>query len=329
MRMRALSLIGGAFVALSTSIASAQANQEGQSAEYPTRTIKFVLPFPPGSGTDQAARAAANYIALATGQSVIVENKPGANGLIAAQQAAQADPDGYTVFITSMTTQSVNPFLYKNLPYDPVKDFIPVAMLSQNAMVLVVRNQPDQPKSVDELTTRLKGSAKKLNFASGNTSSLIAAETYRNIVAGSAVHIPYKGIPQAMIDLLGGTVDFMFSDLTVATPVVQQGRARALGVTGSKRASTFPDVPTMSEAGVPIELTIWNGAYVPAGTPAPVVARLNELLNNATQTEEAKQRFRQTGGSVIAMSPEEFKKFNEREIEIWRKAVQKAGIQPE
>ncbi len=227
-----------------------------QAIDYPTRTIKFVVPFPSGSGTDQAARAAANDITRRTGQPVIVENKPGANGLIAAQQVARAAPDGYTVFITSMTTQSVNPFLYKKLPYDPVADFIPVAMISKNAMVLVVRNTADQPKSVAELTARMQAAGSKLSFASGNTSSLVAGKTYSNAVSSPALHVPYKGIPQAVTDLMAGAVDFMFSDLTVATPLVQQGRLRGLGVTGPARVSTLPDVPTMREAGMPIELSV-------------------------------------------------------------------------
>lgn len=200
-----------------------------QAIDYPTRTIKFVVPFPSGSGTDQAAREAANDITRRTGQPVIVENKPGANGLIAAQQVARAAPDGYTVFITSMTTQSVNPFLYKKLPYDPVADFIPVAMISKNAMVLVVRNTADQPKSVAELTARMQAAGSKLSFASGNTSSLVAGKTYSNAVSSPALHVPYKGIPQAVTDLMAGAVDFMFSDLTVATPWFNRAAFVVLG----------------------------------------------------------------------------------------------------
>lgn len=300
-----------------------------QAIDYPTRTIKFVVPFPSGSATDQAAREAANYITRRTGQPVIVENKPGANGLIAAQQVARAAPDGYTVFITTMTTQSVNPFLYKKLPYDPVADFIPVAMISKSAMVLVVRNTEDQPKSVAELTARMQAAGSKLSFASGNTSSLVAGKTYSNAVSSPALHVPYKGNPQAVTDLMAGAVDFMFSDLTVANPLVQQGRLRGLGVTGPTRASTLPDVPTMREAGMPIELSVWNGAYVPAKTPHAVVVRLNELLNQATQSKQGQERFKQTGGTVDTMSPEEFAKFNEQEVLFWGRAVRGAGIQPE
>lgn len=325
MKVNALQCIRAALAVLGISLAHLPA----QAQDYPSRAIKLVLPFPAGSGTDQAAREAANDITRRTGQPVIVENKPGANGLIAAQQTAQAAPDGYTVFVTTMTTQSVNPFLYKKLPYDPAKDFIPVAMLSKTAMALVVRNTPDQPKNVAELTARMQAPGSKLSFASGNTSSLVAAETYRNLISAPALHVPYKGNPQAMTDLIGGSIDFMFSDLTVANSVVQQGRVRALGVTGPVRASTLPDVPTMREAGMPIELTIWIGAFVPAKTPPSVVARLNELLNQATQSKEAQERFKQSGGSVDTMSAAEFGKFNEQELQIWGRAVRGAGIQPE
>lgn len=298
--------------------------------DYPTKAIRFVLPFPPGSGTDLAARESGNYIARRTGRAVIIENKPGGNGLIAAQQAAQAAPDGHTVFITSMTTQSVNPYLYKKLPYDPVKDFVPVAMLSKSAMVLVVRNSFDQPKSVLELTAKLEAPGEKLSFASGNTSSLVAAETYKRLaMSPSTVHVPYKGNPQAISDLIGGNVDFMFADLTVASPLLKQGVIRALGVTGPERSSILPDVPTMREVGMPIELTIWVGAYVPAKTPSTIINRLNELLNESTQTKEAKERFRLSGGSVVKMTANEFQKFNESELQIWGRAVRAAGIQAE
>ena len=300
-----------------------------QAVDYPAKAIKCVVPFPAGRGTDQAAREAANDITRRTGQPVIVDNKPGANGMIAAQLVARATPDGYTVFITTMTTQSVNPFLYKKLPYDPVADFIPVAMLSKSAMVLVVRNTADQPKSVAEHTARMRAAGSKMSFASGNTSSLVAAKTYSNLLSAPALHVPYKGNPQGITDLLAGAIDFMFSDLTVATPLVQQGRLRGLGVTGPARVSTLPDVPTMREAGMPIELSVWSGAYLPAKTPPAVVARLNELLNLATKSKEGQERLRQTGGSVDTMSAEEFAKFNEQELLNWGRAVRGAGIQPE
>jgi tripartite-type tricarboxylate transporter receptor subunit TctC len=297
--------------------------------DYPSRPIRVIVPFPAGSGSDQSARDAANYITRQTGQAVVVDNRPGANGFIAARQAAQAAPDGYTVFVTTMTTQSVNPHLYRRLPYDPRGDFIPVAMLSRSAMVLIVRNQPDQPASLAELTARIKAPNSKVNFGSGNMSSLLAAENYNRLITGTALHVHYKGNPQALTDILGGSIDFMFADMATGMPLVAQGRLRALAVTGSVRVSTLPDVQTMRELGAPIDLGVWTGAYLPAKTPPAIVARLNELLVASVQSKESQDRFRRTGGDAVPMSPAAFEKFNEEELELWGQAVRRAGIQPE
>ena len=316
-------LIAAMFASLCVSVGSARAD------DYPFRPIKMIVSFPAGSGSDQSARNAANYITRQTGQPVIVDNRPGANGFIAARLAAQAAPDGYTVFVTTMTTQSVNPHLYRKLPYDPRKDFVPVAMLSRSAMVLIVRNQPDQPNALSELTSRLKVPTAKISFGSGNMSSFLAAETYKQLISGSAVHVPYKGNPQALTDLLGGSIDFMFADLTTGVPLVLQGRLRALAVTGSVRVSTLRQVPTMRELGAPVDLGVWTGAYLPARTPPAVVSRLNELLIASLQSKESQDRFRLTGGDAVPMNPTEFEKFNEEELTLWGQAVRRAGIQPE
>lgn len=297
---------------------------------FPSKTIKFIIPFPPGSGTDTSARFVAHQLTLQTGQAVIVENRAGANGFLAAQAVAQAVPDGYTVFVTALTTQVVNPFLYKKLPYDPVKDFQPVSLISMSPMLLIVRNAPDQPNSVAELTARAQGRPGKLTFASGNMSSLIAAETYKQIAGINLLHIPYKGTPQAITDVLSGQVDLMFPDLTPAVPLVRDGRLRGLAVTGTRRISTLPDVPTMAEAGLSgFDLVTWSAAFLPAKTPKAVVDRLSELIRHGLESKEAREHYARTGSEATPTSPSELEAFARNEMVKWGRAVKAAGIEPE
>ena len=299
-------------------------------SDYPSKVIKIIIPFPAGSGTDSSARFVAHQIMQQTRQTVIVDNKPGANGFIAAQAAAQAAPDGYTVFVTTMSTQAVNPYLFKKLPYDPVKDFQAVSLISLSPMLLVMRNVPDQPNSVAELTARAKNMPGKLNFASGNTSSRIAAEMYKQMAGIDLVHVPYKGTPQGIADILGGRIDLMFPDLTPAVPLVKDGRLRALAVTGTKRISTLPDVPTMAEAGLSgFDLVTWSAAYLPAKTPKPVVDRLSELIGAALSTNDARVHYARTGSAPSPSTPAELEAFTKSEAAKWGRAVKAAGIEPE
>lgn len=298
--------------------------------DYPAKPIKIIIPFPAGSGTDSSARFVAQQIAQQTGQAVVVDNKPGANGFIAAQAAAQAAPDGYTVFITTMTTQSVNPFLFKKLPYDPVKDFEPVSLISQSPMLLVMRNTEDQPRTVAELTTRARKPGAKISYASGNTSSRVAAETYKQIAGVDLLHVPYKGTPQGISDLLGGQVDLMFPDLTPSVPLVKDGRLRALGVTGTRRIATLPDVPTLAEAGlVGFDLVTWSAAFVPAKTPKAVVDKLNALIVKGLTTKEAQAHYARTGSEATPSTPAELGTFTKSELIKWGRAVKAAGLEPE
>lgn len=296
---------------------------------YPSKPIRFILPFPPGSGTDIGARIIAQSITAQTGQSVVVDNRAGGNGVIAAQAVAQAAPDGYTVFVTTMTTQSVNPFLFKKLPYDPVRDFAPVTLFAHSPMILIVRNTEDAPKSLAELTDRIRRNPGKYSFASGNTSSRLAAETYVGGIGGNAVHVPYKGTPQAILDVINGQIEFMFPDLSPAVPLVKSGQLRALAVTGKRRVGSVPELPTMGEAGVPVELVAWSGAFVPAGTPRPVVERLNALMHTALASKEYREQNARSGTESAPMTPEQFAEFLRSETENWGRAVKAAGIQPE
>lgn len=298
-------------------------------APYPSKPIRFILPFPPGSGTDIGARIIAQSVSTQTGQTVVVDNRAGGSGFIAAQAVAQAAPDGYTVFVTTMTTQAVNQWLFKKLPYNPARDFAPVTLFALSPMILIVRNTPDAPKTLAELTERVRKSAGKATFASGNSSSRLAAETYRAALGLDAVHVPYKGTPQAITDLIGGQVDFMFPDLSPAVPLVKSGQLRALAVTGSKRVPSVPELPTMGELGTPVNLVAWSGAFVPAGTPRPVIDRLNQLMHQALASREYQEQSAKSGTEATPMTPDQFGEFVRAEVDNWGRAVKAAGIQPE
>jgi len=296
---------------------------------WPARPIAFVVPFAAGSATDQLARALGSSITQETRQAVIVDNKAGASGMMAAQAAAKAPADGYTVLITTNTTHAANEHLYKKLPYDPVKDFTPVTGLGKGGQVLVVR--ADAPyKTVAELIAKAKKDPGKLSFGSGSSSSRVAGEMFKQLTHTEILHVPYKSNPNAVTDLLGGQIDFMITDTATGVPQVKGGKLRALGVSTTKRIALLPDVPTLDEAGVKgYDMGYWFAAYVPAGTPAPVVARLRELLVSATKSAAAKAFFDSTGSDAWTTTPEELAKFQIAESSKWGKVIKAAGIEAE
>ncbi|MBK8322062.1 MAG: tripartite tricarboxylate transporter substrate binding protein [Betaproteobacteria bacterium] len=297
--------------------------------DFPSKTVTFVVPFASGTATDTFARALGQAISEATKQSVLVDNKPGASGMIAAQFVAKAPADGYTMLFTTNTTHAANEHLYRKLSYDPVKDFAPVALLGKGGQVLVVRN--DIPaKSVGEFIALAKKSPGKINFASGSSSSRIAVELFQQMAGVELLHVPYKSNTLGVTDMLGGTIDMMITDTTTGLPQVQAGKLRALGYSDSKRSRLAPDVPTIAEAGVKgYEMTYWFAAYAPAGTPAPVVRRLNELLVAATRSGTAKAFFDKTGVDPATTTPEGLAAFQATETRKWGEIVKKANIQPE
>jgi tripartite-type tricarboxylate transporter receptor subunit TctC len=300
-----------------------------QAQTYPAKPITFVVPFAAGSATDQLARALGQSINTETGQSVVVDNKPGANGFIGAQAVAKAAPDGYTVFITTNTTHAANEHLFKKLPYDPVKDFAPVTGLAKGAQIMVVN--PSLPyKTVGEFIAAAKKEPGKLTFGSGSSSSRIAGELLQQMAGIQLLHVPYKSNPLAITDLLGGQIHMMITDMATGMPQVKAGKLRALGVSSLKRSSLAPDVPTIAEAGVPgYEMGFWFAAYVPAGTPPAVVKRLNELLHKALTSAPAKSLFEQTGFEAFPTAPEELAQFQLAESRKWQAIIKKAGIEPE
>ena len=302
---------------------------QSQAADYPAKPINFIVPFAAGSATDLLARALGQSVTADGKQSVIVDNKAGASGMIAAQHVAKAAPDGYTVLITTNTTQSANEHLYKKLPYDPVKDFAPVTGLGKGGQVLVV-NSASAYKNVGELLAAAKKTPGKLSFGSGSSSSRVAGEMLKQLAGVDILHVPYKSNPLAITDLLGGQIDMMITDTSTGIPQIKSGKLRALGYSTRTRSAQLPDVPTLDEAGVKgYDMGYWFAAYVPAGTPKEVVARLNELLKNATKSAAATS-FYETAGSVAwTTTPEELAQFQASDALKWGKVIKAAGIQPE
>ncbi len=296
---------------------------------YPAKPVTFIVPFAAGSATDQLARALGNAFTEATKQAVVVDNKAGASGMIAAQAAARAPADGYTVLITTNTTHAANEHLYKKLSYDPVKDFIPVTGLGKGGQVMVVRT--DAPyKSVADLVARAKKEPNKLSFGSGSSSSRVAGEMLQQLSGTDILHVPYKSNPLAITDLLGGQIDFMITDTATGVPQIKGGKLRALGVSTTKRIPLLPDVPTIDEAGVKgYDMGYWFAAYVPTGTPAPVVTRLRELLVEGTRSAAAKQFFDGSGSEPWTTTGAELTRFQAAETQKWGKVIKAAKIDPE
>ena len=297
---------------------------------YPAKQVTFVVPFAAGSATDGLARALAQDISGQTKQPVIVDNKPGANGFLGAQAVAKAPPDGYTVFITSNTTHAANEHLFKKLPYDPVKDYAPVTALGRGGQIMVVNPEKVSAKTVQEFIQLAKSKPGKITFGSGSSSSRIAGELFQQMAGVELLHVPYKSNPLAINDLLGGQIDMMITDTATGIPQVKGGKLRALGVSTQKRSPLAPDVPTIDEAGVKgYEMSFWFAAYVPAKTPPPVIARLRELLVNATKSAPAEAFFKTSGIDAFVTTSEELAKFQAEESAKWSRVIKRAGIEPE
>jgi tripartite-type tricarboxylate transporter receptor subunit TctC len=297
--------------------------------EYPAKPVTFVVPFAAGSATDQLARALGQGMAEQTKQSIVVDNKPGASGFLAAQQVAKANADGYTVLVTTNTTHAANEHLYKSMPYDPVKDFAPVTLLGKGGQIMIVNNNVPA-KTVGELIALAKKEPGKLTFGSGSSSSRIAGELLQQMAGIRILHVPYKSNPLAITDLLGGQIDMMITDTATGLPQVKSGKVRALGVTAKTRSPLAPDIPTIDEAGVKgYEMGYWFAAYVPAKTPPAVVKRLHDLLVAASRSASAKQFYESSGTEPVTSTPEELARFQGEESQKWGRIIKAANIQPE
>jgi tripartite-type tricarboxylate transporter receptor subunit TctC len=315
--------------ALLTAATAALLPMAARAQAYPSKPVTFIVPFAAGSATDQLARLLGQAVTEQTRQAVVVDNKAGASGMLAAQAAARAPADGYTVLITTNTTQAANEHLYKKLPYDPVKDFAPVTGLGKGGQVLVVN--PNSPyKTVGDLLAAARARPGKLSFGSGSSSSRIAGELFQQMSGTEILHVPYKSNPLAITDLLGGQIDMMITDTSTGVPQIKGGKLRALGVSTTRRMAMLPDVPTIDEAGVKgYDMGYWFAAYVPAATPAAVVHRLNELLAVGVKSAAAKAFFETSGGEPFLTTPEALAKFQLDESRKWGKVIKAAHIEAE
>ena len=298
-------------------------------ADYPDKQFTFVVPFAAGSATDQLARSLGQEVTRITKQNVIVDNKPGASGFIGAEAVKKAAPDGYTVFITTNTTHAANEHLFKKIPYDPVKDYLPVTGLGKGGQIMIV-NMNVPAKSVAEFIALAKSKPGKVSFGSGSSSSRVAGEMLQQLAGIELLHVPYKSNPLAINDLLGGQIDMMITDTATGLPQVKGGKVRALAVSTAKRSPLTPELPTIAEAGVAgYDMGFWFAAYVPANTPPAVVSKLHDVLVEATKGAAMQNFYTTTGTDPFTTTPAELGKFQLAESDKWKSIIKKAGIEPE
>ena len=295
---------------------------------WPSKPITYIVPFPPGGTTDVLARIIGQKLGAALGTTIVVENKPGAGGNVGSEFVAKAAPDGYTILGGTISSHAINVSLYPKLPYDPVTSFQPITLIGTNPNILVV-NASSPYKSVQDVTAALKAKPGSLSYASaGNgTSQHLSAELYKYLAGVDMVHIPYKGSGPAIQDVIGGQVPMMFDTSVVAGPHIEGGRLRALAVTSAKRASAFPNVPTMAESGVPgYDVVSWQAIFAPAGTPKPIVDRLHAELAKILKDPEVQDRLAKLGLDPSGMTPSELAAFQKAEIDKWAKVIKAANI---
>lgn len=315
----AASLLSAAVLSLGAATAVAQ--------NYPTKPIRLIVPFPAGGVADFLARTIAQKLTERLGQQVVVDNRPGAGGNIGMEMAARAAPDGYTLATGSAGNLAINPTLYSKLPYDAIKDFAPISMGASFPNILVVH--PSVPaKSIKELIVLAKSEQGQLNYASAGvgTPNHLAAELFKSMAGVNMVHVPYKGAPPAVYDLVGGQVSLMFSPLPLALPHIKTGRLRALGVTSTNRLAGLREVPTVAESGLPgYEAIAWNGIVAPAATPKEIITKLNAEIVRILNMSDVKERISADGSVPMSSTPEEFAAFVKTELVKWGKVIKASG----
>jgi len=315
----ALALAAGALVASCAAFSQ---------PSYPNRPVRILVPFPAGAGVDIVARMLGQPLTDVWGQAAVVDNRPGAGGTIACELAAKAAPDGYTLLLGNVSTFAMAPSLYKKVNYDPVKSFAPITLIDTSSNVLVAH--PSVPATTTQALIALaKAKPGQINYASAGsgTSPHLSAELFKTMAGVDLVHVPYKGSPQALTDLLGGQTQLMFASLVSALPHIRQQRLRALGVTSSKRAAALPEVPTISESGLRgYDVSVWMGIVAPAGTPPTLIAQLNRQIAAILQLPDIRERLAVQGLEAISNSPAEFGSYIASEVRKWAGVIRDARV---
>jgi len=317
----AMLVISAAMCAAGTAIAS--------GSGFPEKPITLLIPFPVGSGTDSTARVVAQEISKASGQSVVVDNKPGASGFIATRMVATAPADGYTVLMTS-NTHYANKFLFKSLPYDPIGDFDTVAVVREPSPLVLVVGASSPYKTLDDLTRAAREKPGALTYASGNSSSRVGAELYKQLIDADILYVPYKGNAEGLNEVAAGRVDMIFSDVGAMRPMYEAGKVRPIAITGTQKLGFLKGVPTSAEAGLPeLQIGSWGVVLAPKGTPEPALEKLNQLFSDTVDTQSVQRLIAATDGVPARMSRAEIDAFVKAEMEKWGTIIQKAGIPPQ
>lgn len=308
-----------------TTLASAT---QAQAQAWPSKPIRLIVPLAPGGGTDIAARVVALYLGEALGQPVLIDNRVGAGGVVGVELASKAAPDGYTLVVGSSTTMAANNFLYKNPTVDPLRDFMPLAMLGTIDFALMV-SASSPINSVKELVATAKAAPGKLSYGFGSSAALLCGEILNNTAGVSIVKVPYKGSPQSLVDLAGGRIDLVCDPLGTSLPLIKAGKLRALAVTSSRRNGLAMDVPTMAEAGLPMEHETWAGFFAPAKTPYEIVQRLSTELVKIMSRPDVQAKIIDTGFIPRQMGSQEFATTHRTDYARMEKMIKQAGISPE
>jgi tripartite-type tricarboxylate transporter receptor subunit TctC len=320
--LRRRELIGAALAAAATTSAFAQADR----IEGP---IRIVLPFGPGSGTDVYARIVAQQLGAALGITTVIDNKPGANGILAAESVARARPDGTTLLFTTNPTHAANPHLVKELRYDPVKDFAPISRMGNlTFFVLVPGGSPY--RTMADLVEAARKAPGTVSYGAANSFGMVSGSKLGKNAGVDFLRVPYKSSPQITTDLLGGQIQFAFVDLAAAAPLVKSGKVRALAVLADKRFASLPDVPTMTVAGFPgFNVVAWFGMFAPAGTPAPVINRINRELVAVLNRPDLREKGADLGIEIFGSTPRELDEYVRSQIALWAQLTADAGLKPE
>ena len=323
-------VIAACFAAVLPAVASAAATTE-DPARYPSKAIRWVVPFPPGGGNDTIARLVGQQLATALGQQVLIDNRPGAAGALGAQVAATAPADGYTIFLAGVGSHGLNPNLRKKLPYDAVKDFDAISLIASAPLLVVIH--PSLPvRNVKELIALAKSKPGAINYASNGTggSSHMAVELFEMMAGTKMIHVPYKGLSPALTELLSGEVQVMFSSAVAMLPQVKAGRLRAIAMTGGKRSAAIPDVPTVAESGLKgYETGSWYGVVAPAGTPKYAIDKLSAEVIRITKSPAITNKLVEEAVIPVGSTPAEFSAYIKSEIARWGKVIKQAGIKIE